>query len=72
LPKFCHVARAAGVDGTLITDLPVEEASEYLREARKNQLATIFSRRAYQSRRAAEIDCAGFFGIHLRHLAPLA
>ena len=42
LAKFCHVARAAGVDGTLITDLPVEEASEYLREARKNQLATIF------------------------------
>jgi tryptophan synthase alpha chain len=42
LVKFCHVARAAGVDGTLITDLPVEEASEYLREARKNDLATIF------------------------------
>ena len=42
LAKFCHVARAAGVDGTLITDLPVEEASDYLREARKNQLATIF------------------------------
>jgi tryptophan synthase alpha chain len=42
LGKFCHVARAAGVDGTLITDLPVEEAAEYLREARKNDLATIF------------------------------
>jgi tryptophan synthase alpha chain len=42
LAKFCHVARVAGVDGTLITDLPVEEASEYLHEARKNDLATIF------------------------------
>lgn len=42
LAKFCQVARLAGVDGTLITDLPVEEAAEYLREARKNDLATIF------------------------------
>jgi len=42
LGKFCHVARAAGVDGILITDLPVEESGEYLREARKNDLATIF------------------------------
>ena len=42
LAKFCHVARAAGVDGTLITDLPVEESADYLREARKNDLATIF------------------------------
>jgi tryptophan synthase alpha chain len=42
LAKFCHVARIAGVDGTLITDLPIEESAEYLREARKNQLATIF------------------------------
>jgi tryptophan synthase alpha chain len=42
LPKFCQVARLAGIDGTLITDLPVEESTEYLREARKNDLATIF------------------------------
>jgi tryptophan synthase alpha chain len=42
LAKFCHVARVAGVDGTLITDLPVEEASEYLHEARKHDLAAIF------------------------------
>jgi tryptophan synthase alpha chain len=42
LAKFCHVARLAGIDGTLITDLPVEEADEYLHEARKNDLATIF------------------------------
>lgn len=42
LAKFCHVARMAGIDGTLITDLPIEEACEYLREARRNDLATIF------------------------------
>ena len=42
LAKFCEVARLAGIDGTLITDLPVEESGEYLREARKNDLATIF------------------------------
>jgi tryptophan synthase alpha chain len=42
LAKFCHVARVAGIDGTLITDLPIEEAGEYLSEARKNDLATIF------------------------------
>ncbi len=42
MEKFCKVARHAGIDGVLITDLPVEEAAEYLREARKNDLATIF------------------------------
>ncbi|HTR23514.1 MAG TPA: tryptophan synthase subunit alpha [Terriglobales bacterium] len=42
LSKFCHVARAAGVDGVLITDLPIEEADDYLREARINDLAPIF------------------------------
>jgi len=42
LAKFCRVARAAGIDGTLITDLPIEESHEYQTEARKNELATIF------------------------------
>src|SRR5882757_3424495 len=42
LEKFCKVARHAGVDGALITDLPVEESAEYLREARKNSLSTVF------------------------------
>jgi tryptophan synthase alpha chain len=42
MEKFCKVARHAGIDGTLITDLPTEESAEYLREARKNDLATIF------------------------------
>jgi len=42
LPKFCRIARHAGVDGLLITDLPVEESAEYLDHARRNDLATIF------------------------------
>jgi tryptophan synthase alpha chain len=42
LGKFCKVARHAGVDGVLVTDLPVEEAGDYLREARANELACIF------------------------------
>ena len=42
LAKFCKVARHAGIDGTLVTDLPIEESAEYLREARSNDLATIF------------------------------
>src|SRR6202140_4327121 len=29
MEKFCKVARAAGVDGVLVTDLPVEEAGGY-------------------------------------------
>src|ERR1700690_1060558 len=34
MEKFCKVARAAGVDGALVTDLPVEEAGEYFRAVR--------------------------------------
>ncbi len=40
--KFCRVARHAGIDGTLVTDLPVEESADYLYEARKHDLATVF------------------------------
>lgn len=42
MEKFCKVARAAGVDGVLVTDLPVEEASQYLCAMRHNDLAPIF------------------------------
>ena len=40
--KFCKVARAAGVDGALVTDLPVEEAGEYLQAMRGHDLAPVF------------------------------
>lgn len=42
LDKFCKIARLAGVDGVLATDLPVEEADFYLSEIRKNDLAAVF------------------------------
>jgi tryptophan synthase alpha chain len=42
MEKFCTVARHAGVDGVLVTDLPVEESAEYLRAMKANHLAPIF------------------------------
>jgi tryptophan synthase alpha chain len=42
LTKFAAAAQDAGVDGALITDLPVEEADTYLAEMRKRNLATVF------------------------------
>ena len=42
LLKFCYVARAAGLDGALVTDLPVEEAGEYIEQMKKHDLATVF------------------------------
>jgi tryptophan synthase alpha chain len=42
MEKFCRVARHAGVDGALLTDLPVEEAGEYLRAMRAHDLAPVF------------------------------
>src|SRR5262245_37661953 len=42
LEKFCKVARVAGVDGVLVTDLPVEEAGEYLQAMRKYEVSPVF------------------------------
>ena len=42
LEKFCKVARVAGVDGALVTDLPVEEAGDYLQAMRKYDLSPVF------------------------------
>lgn len=42
LPAFCAAAKAAGVDGVLLTDMIVEEAGEYLAEMRKHDLAPVF------------------------------
>ncbi len=40
--KFSTAAAQAGVDGALVTDLPMEEAEGYLSEMRKRNLATVF------------------------------
>ena len=42
LEKFCAVAAEAGVDGALVTDLPVEEAGDYLKAMKAHKLAPVF------------------------------
>ena len=42
LEKFAIAAKTAGLDGTLLTDLTVEEAGPYLKVMRAAKLATIF------------------------------
>ncbi len=42
LAKFAAAAAQAGIDGALITDLPMEEADDYLSEMRNRNLATVF------------------------------
>ncbi len=42
LAKFSAAVQDAGIDGALLTDLPVEESHEYLEVMRKRDLATVF------------------------------
>lgn len=42
LENFAAEAKDAGVDGVLVTDLPVEEAGEYLAMMRRHELDTVF------------------------------
>jgi tryptophan synthase alpha chain len=42
LINFLFAAKAAGVDGLIVPDLPVEEATEYKKVAKKAKLDTIF------------------------------
>ena len=42
LSKFSAALEDAGIDGALITDFPVEEAGNYLRDMRKRRLHTVF------------------------------
>ena len=42
MARFSAAAQDTGVDGALITDLPVEESHEYLFEMQKRALATVF------------------------------
>src|SRR5580693_10782364 len=42
MQQFCAAAKAAGVDGVLLTDMIVEEAGEYLAEMKANGLAPVF------------------------------
>jgi tryptophan synthase alpha chain len=42
LDRFCAAAAEAGVDGALVTDLPIEEAGDYLKAMKAHKLAPIF------------------------------
>lgn len=42
LERFARDAKTAGADGVLLTDVPPEEASEWIEIARRHELATIF------------------------------
>jgi len=42
LGKFAAAAEQAGVDGVLVTDLPVEESEDHVRAMRRHDLSTIF------------------------------
>jgi tryptophan synthase alpha chain len=42
LERFASKAAESGIDGALVTDLPVEESDEYLRHMRKRNLASVF------------------------------
>jgi tryptophan synthase alpha chain len=42
MEHFTAAAQNSGIDGAIVTDLPVEEADLYLKEMRRRNLATIF------------------------------
>jgi tryptophan synthase alpha chain len=42
LPRLAREAKAAGVDGALVTDLPPEEAGEWIAAARAADIDTVF------------------------------
>ncbi len=42
IDKFYKDAKEAGIDSVLIADLPIEEADEYIKAARKNKIDTVF------------------------------
>ena len=42
LDRFCAAAKDAGADGALVTDLPIEEATDYLQAMKAHRLAPVF------------------------------
>lgn len=42
LERFCASLAAAGADGALVTDLPIEEAGDYLRTMKARRLSPVF------------------------------
>ncbi|MBU0629083.1 MAG: tryptophan synthase subunit alpha [Nanoarchaeota archaeon] len=42
IERFYKDARDSGIDSVLVADLPIEEADEYIKAARKHKVATVF------------------------------
>ena len=56
LARFCEAAVKAGLDGALVTDLPVEEAGVYLRQMRRRELATVRNQQLQLARERARLQ----------------
>ena len=69
LEKFCAAAADAGVDGALVTDLPVEEAGDYLRAMKAHKLAPIFLAAPTSTDDRLRPIAEALARIRLRHLA---
>ena len=69
LEQFCAAAADAGVDGALVTDLPVEEAGDYLKTMKAHKLAPIFLAAPTSTDDRLRADRQAFARICLRHLA---
>lgn len=60
--RFMAEAKAAGVDGFIVPDLPVEEAAEYRKAAEKTELDTVFLASPATSRERLETIVAASSG----------
>jgi tryptophan synthase alpha chain len=60
--RFLSAAKAAGVDGFIVPDLPVEEAADYREEAAKAKLDTIFLASPATSKERLEMIVAASSG----------
>ena len=63
LEKFFTLAKKSKVDGVIIPDLPVEEAAEYMKDAKKSGIGTIFLAAPSTSndRLAKIVECSSGF-----------
>lgn len=60
---FVKQAKLAGVDGVIVPDLPVEEAADLIREAKRLKFATIFLLAPTSDRKRIKkvtLNCSGF------------
>ena len=65
LERFCEDAAQAGVDGALVTDLPVEEADDYIQLMRSRRSGDRFSRGSHQHGREIEVGLRCFYRVRL-------